>query len=451
MTRILVYLLLSSTAVVSVARPWVGVVAAYVFVILTPQAVWWWAFRDIRPVYWIVLATMAGFGLAVLRGLIDFKILANRRTWYVLILWGAYNLSYYFGPYVDVAGEYRFTEASWSLSTINKIIVLYFLACMCIDDARKLKALLLVMIGSGIYLIYWANDMYLSGRGYGRLAGPTNLDGRGLYSDQNNFAMLFVVVLPVIWYAGFLIKNKLLRIGLWLVIPFGWHAVFLTGSRGGLVGIAATMMIMIWRSKHRMLSALLVPAFLVAYMWQAGDVMRDRAGTLTEVTAEASAVGRLQAWGAASRMIIDHPITGVGLASFGPAFPDYSQHKPREAHNTFFQISAESGLIAGTMYVMLSLSLFLALVRNGTKLKASLGSGGDESLYWVNEALLVSFSGLLVCSLFLSLQLFEIYYCLAVMINAILYSTAKNTPQGMDEIRSIDDQHGPSKAVQSRR
>jgi probable O-glycosylation ligase (exosortase A-associated) len=410
---------------VSLVRPWVGVIASYVFVILTPQAIWWWAFRDIRPAYWIVLATMVGFAFAVVRREIDFSTLSSKRTWYVLILWAAYNLSYYFGPYVDVGGPYRFTDPGWAASTINKIIVLYFLACLCIDDMRKLKALTYVIIGSGIYMIYWANDMYLSGRGYGRLAGPMNLDGRGLYSDQNNFAMLFVVVLPFIWYMGLLLKSRILRIGLWLVIPFGWHAIFLTGSRGGLVGIAATLMIMVWRSKHRTLAALLLPAFAIAYFWQAGDLMRDRAGTLTQVSTEASAVGRLQAWGAAASMIANHPITGVGLASFGPAFPDYSEHKPREAHNTFFQITAESGLIAGSMYVMLAITCFFSMLRNGTFLKRNMSTREDETLYLINEALLVSFSGLLVCSLFLSLQLFEIFYCLAVMMNAILYITAK--------------------------
>ena len=37
----------------------------------------------------------------------------------------------------------------------------------------------------------------------------------------------------------------------------------------------------------------------------------------------------------------------------------------------------------------------------------------------------MSFSGLIVCSMFLSLQLFEIFYCLCVMMNAVLYISAK--------------------------
>ena len=344
---------------------------------------------------------------------------------YILILWGAYALSYHFGPYVDAAGPFRFTDPGWAMSTINKIMILYFLACLCIDDTKKLKALVYMTIASGIYLVFWANEAYLSGNAYGRLAGPTNLAGRGLYSDQNNFAMLFVVVLPFMWYIGFLVKQRYLRYALWLVIPFGWHAIFLTGSRGGLVGVAATMAVMVWRSKNKMLSALLIPAFVIAYVWQAGDVMRDRASTISEFQTEASAAGRLQAWGAAGSMIASHPVTGVGLASFGPAFPEHSENKPREAHNTFFQISAESGLIAGIMYLLTIITCWFAVYRNGNRLGNRLDSEEGKALYWINEALLVSFSGLIVCSMFLSLQLFEIFYCLCVMMNAVLYISSK--------------------------
>ena len=183
----------------------------------------------------------------------------------------------------------RPTVPAWAASTINKIIILYIVACLCIDDVRKLKALAAVLVGSVIYLTYWANELYLSGRSFGRMAGPTGIGSGGLYADQNNFAMLFVVALPFVWYAGFLIKNKILRWALWCVIPFGWHAVFLTGSRGGLVGIGVTLMIIVWRSKNKAFAVLIIPAFIGAYLWQAGDVMRGRATTISEFQTEASA------------------------------------------------------------------------------------------------------------------------------------------------------------------
>ncbi len=128
-------------------------------------------------------------------------------------------------------------------------------------------------------------------------------------------------------------------------------------------------------------------------------------------------------------MVRDHPVTGVGLGSFGPAFPDYSDKKPREAHNTAFQISAESGAIAGVMYLLVVVVSIIALWRNGTRLRDqrvdSPVPGERDQLYLINEAVLIAFLGFVVCALFLSLQLSEIFYCLCLLVNAVLLVSAR--------------------------
>lgn len=418
---------LSGIALVAIARPWIGVVAAYCIAILTPQAVWWWNFQELRPVLWVLLPTLIGVVLAGARGELSGAAALNRRNVFLLVLWLCYNLSYLVGPYVDVMGPYRYSDPAWAVATLNKIFLLYFIACFCIDEPKKLKALVGVVVVSSAYLTYWANDRYLSGGLVGRLAGPVDVTGSGIYSDENNFAMLFVVTVPFFWYVGQIFKSRMMRWGIWLIIPFAWHAVFLTASRGGLVGLAVVTMLMVWRSKNRLRGLWLIPAFVIAYFWQAGDLMRERASTIDEFRTETSAASRLDAWEAAVKMIADNPLVGVGLASFTAAFPDYSETRPREAHNTFFQISGEAGLVAGSMYVLVVLTVLLALWRNGKRLKRQV-YGKDEDaddptrqIYLINEAVLVAFSGLIVCSLFLSLQMFEIFWVLCLLTNAVLH------------------------------
>jgi probable O-glycosylation ligase (exosortase A-associated) len=428
--KIFFALLLIGTALAALARPWIGVVGAYVIAVLTPQTVWWWNFQGLRPAFWILLPTMAGFAWSVLAGKVTFAPLSNKRTAYLLILWLFIGLSFYFGPYVNLVSPLRVTDPEWAFSTLNKMFILYFLAAACIDSKKKTMVLAYVLAGTVIYYVYWANDMYLSGRGFGRLGGPTGPDYGGVYADQNNFGMLFVVGLPFLWFLGHAVKNNVLRWSLWLVIPFGWHAVFLTGSRGALLGVAATLALTVWRSKRRALGLLLIPAFAIAYVWQAGDLMRDRAATLSEFDTERSAAGRLEAWGAATNMVVGNPAVGVGLASFVPAFPEYSEKAPREAHNTFFQIAAESGLVAGIMYILIVTSCLYGLWRNGIRLREKEEEDGLSDMYWLNEAVLVGFSGLVVVSLFLSMQMMEIFYYMCVMTNAILYvSSLSEAPQ----------------------
>ncbi len=127
-------------------------------------------------------------------------------------------------------------------------------------------------------------------------------------------------------------------------------------------------------------------------------------------------------------MIRDHPFVGVGLASFGPAFPDYSQDRPREAHNTIFQITAESGIVAGVMYILIVVTTIRSLWRLRYRT-----SGGDiepdRSVWLISEATLVGFCGLVTCAMFLSLQVFEIFYLLNVLANCVVYLDRRQRAQ----------------------
>ena len=432
MGKLVFLLLIGSTAAIALARPWIGVVGAYAIVVLGPQYVWFYHFEGLRAALMIQAPTLLGFGLAAFRGEYSFDAVRSRRNAYVLMLWLAFAISYFFGPYVSYEGELRFADPAWAMSLINKMLILYFVACICITTPVATRAMAYVAIFSCVYLTYWANSAYLSGSVFGRMPGPSTPYGDGVYTDGNNFALFFVATLPFLWYAGLYSRNLITKWGLWLVIPLGWHAIFLTGSRGGLLGLAATLGLIVWNSKRRVVfGAFLLPVFVVAYVWQAGPVMKERATTISEYKTESSAASRLEAWDAALSMMVRNGLTGVGLASFVPAFPDHSNAEPREAHNTFFQISGESGLLAGAMYIAIVLASLSALRRNSRYLRKSDLEDDDElrTLFWVNESTYAGFSGLVLCSLFLSMQLFEIFYFLLVIVNAVTFQVRRRLAQ----------------------
>ncbi len=425
MGKIILYVLLASTGVSAVFRPWVGVIASYVFVILCPQAIWWWNFENIRPVYWIMLPTLAGTILSLARGDLNLTSLWNKRNFWIFVLWCCFTLSYFLGPYTEVINERRSFDPWSILMLINNIFILYFTACVCINDEKKLKILASVMAFSTIYLIYWINAQYLFGGLFGRIGGPTGQFGGTVYQDENAFAMFFVTGLPFLYYGGLALKNKLYRYGMWLAIPFGWHAIFLTGSRGGLVGLGVIILMMAIRARTTIIRVLIIPVFICIFFWQAGPVMINRAETISEFQTEASAATRLQAWSAAINMVSHYPFTGVGLASFIPAFPDYSNFTPREAHNTFLQISAETGVLGGLSYIMIFLLTILSIIKNNKILKGrNQHFGSDQQSFFalVNEAVFASFIGIITCSFFLSLHVYEIFYflCLLNNINTVL-------------------------------
>lgn len=344
MINFLLYALLSCNAVVALWKPWVGVVVGYVFAIFGPQFIWFWAFEGVRPVYYAVLPTLSGFGFAVLNRKVDLRLLKEPINICMLLLWAAALVSYACGPYVNMPSRYRWFDPGIILNNLSNIFIFYFVSVLLLDEVSKLKWASLPILMATCYLIYWANEMYFSGYWYGRLSGPSDLTGSGPYIDENVFAMLFVTGLPFVYYLGWFVRSRILRILVWLIIPLGWHAIFLTGSRGGLVGLGVIVLVAALRSPKKFVGFLLVPLFVAAFFWQGGPVMKERVGTISDYQKETSAQTRLEAWEAGLGMILKHPITGVGVASFGVAFPDFSDKHPRAAHNTLVQIAAEWGV-----------------------------------------------------------------------------------------------------------
>ncbi len=407
-----IFVLLVFTGFASLLRPWIGIIGAYLFIILTPQCIWWWSFSGIpRPVYWILVPTIIGFAVGILHKKISLSPLKSKLNLILFCLWFCFVISYFCGPYVKVYSEYRFTNPKMIINLVNKIFLLYFMAVCCINSKFKLKLLVLVIIASAIYLIWWANAQYFFYHHHGRLGGPTPLHGVSIYTDENTFGMLFVVALPFLYYTGLYTDSLVLRGLLWMCVIFGWHAIFLTGSRGALIGLIVTLLLACIMSNMKKLFSMVLIIFTIFFLWQAGAVMKERLSTIAHFENEHSATTRLEAWQAALNMIWDNPVCGVGIASFGPAFPYYSSAEPRVAHNSFLEVAAETGVLGGILWLFIFLVFFASYKRNLKLLRQN----RDRFFSMLNEALFISFSGFFVCSMFLSLEVYEIFYYLCVL------------------------------------
>lgn len=424
MGTILLYIVMGANGLMSLFYPWIGIFLAYLIAILTPHNIWWWVFQDVRPLYWVLAPTMAGFLFLVLRGKVNFGCFNTKLNICIVILWLSFTISYYFGPYVDVVNEFRFYDPAFMFLTLQKTYLTYLVAVLLIDNTNKLKLFSAIMIISVIYMTYWANAQYLIYNKFGRLGGPIALGGTSIYADENNFAVLFVVGFPFLFYFGFYLKNKILKWCVWVIIPFCWHAVFLTASRGALLGIVAALLVFLARLEKKGVALLIMIGFLCAFIWQAGDVMKSRSATISDYQQEDSAAKRLDAWEASTRMMLAHPLTGVGFASFGQAFPDFSDSIPRIAHNTFFQIGGEYGVLAAITYLVLIFSTLNRLRIQGTLLRNMQMTNLGSFYYCLNEACLLGLTGFFICSLFLSLEKYEVFYYLLILANGVLLFAA---------------------------
>ena len=435
MGQILLYILLVGAGLSTLVRPWIGIFSYYFFSILGPQYIWWWNFEGLRSSLIIAVSTSLGVFFQFASGNYENRFIFNRSNFFVFSLWFFITVSYFLGPFS--LRSINPTQGSYFYYMTNVIFVFYFFSVSEINTTQKVKKIVLIFIISMLYLTYWANLQYLNQNwwqfNYGRLMGPFSIDGSSIYKDENSFAMFFVSGTSFLYYFGWSLKNKIFRWALWCVIPLAWHAVFLTSSRGGVVGLGVVMLTIILLSNKKLLALPLLLSFFLFYQWQAGDVMKSRTDTISSYEVETSAQMRIAAWEGGARMVMEFPLTGVGMDGFREALPLYSETEKRVAHNTFVQFTAESGIFAGCAYLVIAFLFFknfITIRKSCLNLKSN---NEKKEIELFNNATFASFCGYFVCSMFLSLNRYEIYFVL-LMINNSLFHICTNK-KDIDELK----------------
>ena len=426
MAVIVLYILLVLSYVAIPTHPYFSVLVYYLFAVLQPQTIWWWAFGNLRASFITALAAIIGFLFSFLQNP-DFSVWKHKEVFCLLALWLWIGLSILFGglPCQFYGGAN--SNALWLITELSKIYLMVLICIYLIDTSDKIFYLSIIFIISVIYLSYWGNMQYLTGAIWrnplGRLNGPHTLNGVGIYKEENVFGMFFVTSLPFLYYSVLLFKNKWIRLFLLPWIPLGWSAIFLTASRGALLGLAVTILHVIVRFKQKFIGILLLIALVVFFIWQGGSVMKNRADTLDNP--ETAGRMRLTSWQLALDMMKDYPIFGVGLGNFMKARNElYGNSRRLIAMNTLLQFGAECGIPA--MLFLIGMTIF-ALKDLNILMKSF---NPNNILYVITISVECSIWGFMVCGFFLSAHLYEPFYlfiAMTVSLKNILSSGAYST------------------------
>lgn len=181
--------------------------------------------------------------------------------------------------------------------------------------------------------------------------------------DPNDLAFVLVTFMPIIYYS---MKEKegISKIVLQVTLIIMVMALLSTASRGGIVGLIVVVAIIIKKQGKNIIQTLLpltvvltvVGLFASATFWERMTTMLDP-GEDYNMTAGG---GRMEIWSKGLKMMLKHPLTGVGINCFevaeGASHTDIvtgNSGKWSVAHNSFIQIGAELGVIALFLFIML--------------------------------------------------------------------------------------------------
>ena len=189
----------------------------------------------------------------------------------------------------------------------------------------------------------------------GRLQGAIP----GLYGNSNDLALIVVLSIPLVLAFLLTTKHPLKKAAWGVALLFMAYAVFLTASRGGAVALLVAVLVCLWQfgvKQGRSYLLLLLPLAAAIIWLYAGRNLQNRfeetkldentTGRVTE--ASGSSLQRKALLVKSLEVTAEHPLVGVGPGNFEVVSGVW-----RVTHNSYTQMSAEGGIPALILYVLI--------------------------------------------------------------------------------------------------
>ena len=236
--------------------------------------------------------------------------------------------------FLNGSGMYGIEE---SQKLFVSAIIPLFLFSTCITSIKRQHILMLVCLTAALLMIHNGHVQQTAYQGFGwalntHSVGYIDLGERritylGFFNDPNDLGMFLVMNIPFAIY--FYNKGKFLsKLVMLTVLCALGYGIFLTGSRGSMLGAGGLLGVYILVVNAG--PKLFISAIILAPI--AATVVASLQSNI-----DASANGRLDAWYAGIQMLLSNPIFGIGKGQF-------RDHHGLVAHNSYVHVAGELGV-----------------------------------------------------------------------------------------------------------
>ena len=318
---------------------------------------------------------------------------------------------------------------NWELCTNVLKTLLFCLVMPLVVTKRYRLHAVIVMVTIGVSFHGLIDGLKFLASG-----GAHRAIGNFKYGDNNHFAMVLIMGMPLLLYLYQYSKNKLARSGFLGVFFLSCLGVVATGSRGALITLFAVggWLALISRKKLRYLFTALLAAVLIVSL--APEHWTTRMSTIETAEQDSSFMGRVIAWKRASAIALDYPVLGGGFhAGQAPQlFQQYNYKQgllgfvstppgsyPAASHSIYFEVLGDLGFIG--LFWFLLLVFYPILLRRRIRLLAY--SRGKE-YDWARDCsdmLAASMVAFLVGGAALSAAYFELPYIIVMIMQMLLF------------------------------
>jgi probable O-glycosylation ligase (exosortase A-associated) len=306
-----------------------------------------------RPDYWIgytQLIWQLNLSFIVMMVLLGSTIVTGQRLRFGIgpILMGLFLADSYLSVQLSTEPEYGWVF--WRMFAPS--IVSAYLIVVLVTSEERLRQVFLVIMASLAFegaKQGWAQFLIDPG---GR-----NYNEHAMMGDNNGVAVAMFMLVPIVIALAKTASTKAER-NLHRFLAFGLlYRGVVTYSRGGFLSCAGLALHTLFRSKQKFAAAmaivvavLVIAPVLPQAFWNRMHTIPIDAGQIEDPdSTDKSIRSRIHFWKVALMMVQDHPLTGVGFATFNAVYDDYDFRygqfgQKRSVHSVWFAALAEMGI-----------------------------------------------------------------------------------------------------------
>jgi probable O-glycosylation ligase (exosortase A-associated) len=400
MRDIVVVSVVIAGCLMSLRRPWIGVLVWVWLSIMNPHR-YTYGFAYDAPLNQI---TVVCFFIGLLMTKDRYKVFAGAPIVWLLLLCIWMTLSMLFG--VDPASDYD----QWV--KVLKIFLMVFMALAVMRSREHILALTWVLALSLGLLGAKGGVFTISSGGSNHVLGPPG----SLISDNNEFALALVMTIPLLRFLQQQLDTHRGRQLLTVMMVLCGAAALGSQSRGGLLAITAMVSMMWWRGGSRLGGGIMIAAVAFVLLGFMPDEWTQRMNSIGDYQDDRSSMNRISAWWTAWGVAKDYPF-GAGFHVARPIlferYSPYPENGVWAAHSIYFQMMGSHGFVGLGLF----LAVFVSAWRVASRVQRA--SRGQSHLLWCSQLAVmcqVSLLGYAAGGAFLSLAYFDFPYYVVVLI-----------------------------------
>lgn len=303
-------------------------------------------------------------------------------------------------------------EASFGmLVKVLKIDLMIFVTMMLVRTRREIMVYVWIMALSLAFFGIKGGLFTLASGGTWRVYGPS-----GSYIQENNaLAVALIMTVPLLRFLQTTLQQRWQKWAMTGAMLMCGVSILGSQSRGALLAISAMLLMLWWRGRNKLMTAMVVVAIGALVLGFMPETWWERMSSIKTYQEDTSAMGRLGAWTMATNLALDRFIGGGFAIWRDHLFLRYSPESPLvvSAHSIYFHVIGEHGFPG----LFIFLSMWIATYLSAGWLRKNAGQQPETAWAATLGAMVqVSLVGFAAGGAFLSLAYYDLPYNLLALV-----------------------------------